>query len=167
MALDSSPGRRTDRRRGRRLFKTVLPLAILQEPFQFAVALISAVLGAGIFITVLVGSAVAFTTLQATLPMSVALIWGAFLFLGGAGVTTAMFLRGISPAWSVVVEMTFLVLLATGWLIYGAAPLLGVGFIAPLVISTLIVFACFARVRAVIVATRVARETAEIKKEVA
>ena len=158
--------RRSDRGPGQHSFlETKLPVAVLQAPFQFAVALASASLGIGIVLTAVLGIA-GITAIQTAIPMLLALAWGSFLAVGGTGTTFAMLIRDRRPEWSVIVETTSLMLLGTGWLIYAVAPIFGVGLFAPLITGLCVSLACAVRVRAIVIAARVMRDLEALRQEV-
>lgn len=159
--------RRSDGKRGGdRVFRnTRIPVTFLADPFQWCVALVSSFLGAGVIVSS-VTEVAAFTSLQGIVPLAIALVWGGFMLVGGLGVVFALAARARLSTAALPTEIGSLMLLGTAWTIYGIAPLFGTGFLSPIIIGTLAAVACAFRVRALILAARVTRESTALRQEV-
>lgn len=156
--------RKSDRGRGHALLSRI-PVAILQGPFEFCVAILSAMIGVGVIITSFLQGA-DFTTIQSELPIPIVIAWSAFLVVGGIGVVASIFRRDKNKRFSLSLEIASLVLMSTGWLVYGLAPLFATGRLSVIVVAGCILTASALRIHAISLAVKIARETQDILSRV-
>ncbi len=141
---------------------TRLPVSLLTSPFQLGAAWAAFILGLGVLLTTMIPFFGVITTLQATIPTAVVIIWATFLFLGGLGVLLATFGRDFIPPRAAVLEVPSHVISGTAWLIYAVVPVLSGGYLAAASIGLPLCIASFLRVRAIMVSARITREVNDI-----
>ena len=164
MTDDTPPRNRAGDRRGKRrpggpVVLSRIPVTILGNPFQFAVALASIGLAVGVLV-------LALTAGVASLPLWVVAVWTGGFLSGGFATIIGMFRRDAGNGRTgVAAESVGLVLLGTGWTVYVLGVVFGSGMLGPIFAGVAIILACIFRIYAIIIAGRVVRSTAAIRAE--
>jgi len=157
MAIERRATDRGSRRGG--VLGTIVPLGILNAPFQWIVSVLSAVLAVAVCITRWDGEP------PSVLPLPTLLLWGAMLTIGGAGTAVAMLLERSNRA--IAMECATLVLLGTGWLIYSLAYYeADNSAIGPILVGPALFIACLIRILAIYITGRVLRQQRAILAEI-